>query len=165
MGGGHVISIGGMDQKEGKIKCIVSQLGMMISSDLLNHVGAPNTHEMEAIDADRVRGSSNQPLPQDLCDMLRDLDGYPNLSKLNKYRPIDYANMISVPTLILEASDEELWDRAKHGEAVYKIIQKKEVPAKYGLLKGTHYDGYATNGSQIEGCSQAIAWFKLHLLG
>ena len=120
MGGGHVISIGGMDQKEEKIKCIVSQLGMMISSDLLNHVRAPNTYEMETIDADRASGTSNQPLAQDPCDMLRDLDGYPNLSKLNKYRPIDYANMISVPTLILEASDEELWDRAKHGEQFIK---------------------------------------------
>ena len=36
MGGGHVITIGGLDHSEGRIKCIVSQMGMMIASDLLN---------------------------------------------------------------------------------------------------------------------------------
>ena len=60
MGGGHVITIGGLDRLEGKIKCIVSQLGMMITSDLLKHVGAPESKEINNLEKLRVTGSTKQ---------------------------------------------------------------------------------------------------------
>ena len=162
MGGGHVITMGGLDHSERKIKCIVSQLGMMIASDLLKHVGASESQEIEAIDESRVKGSK-EPISQDDEDMLEGLDGYPNLAKLSKYRAIHYAKLVSVPTLILEASEEELWDRAQHGEKVYEILQNNGVETKYALLKGKHYDGYSEEGSFPDGCSKAIEWFKTYL--
>ena len=163
MGGGHVITIGGSDRLEGKIKCIVSQLGMMITSDLLKHVGAPEEKEINDLERLRVKGSFEQPISQDDKDILEGLDGYPNLVKLYRYRALDYAPQVSVPTLILEASDEELWDWTQHGEKVYQTLQNNEVKTKYSLLNGKHYDGYSEDKSFNEGCSQAIDWFKEHL--
>ena len=163
MGGGHVITIGGMDRSERKIKCIVSQLGMMITSDLLNHVGAPDSKEINSIAETRVLGYNKQPISQADKDMLEGLDGYPNLVKLNRYRAIDYAKLVVVPTLVLEASEEELWDRTQHGEKVYQILQNNGVKTKYSLLNGKHYDGYSEDKSFNEGCSQAISWFKENL--
>ena len=163
MGGGHVISIGGMDHLERKIKCIVSQLGMMITSDLLKHSGAPGLSEIGSMEESRTVGESLPPIAQDESDMLEDLDGYPNLAKLKAYRPIDHASLVSVPTLIMDASDEELWGRRDQGEKVYQIIQGNGIPSKYSLLKGKHYDGYSVDGSFNDGCSQAISWFSQHL--
>ena len=163
MGGGHVITIGGLDRLEGKIKCIVSQLGMVITSDLLKHVGAPELKEINNLEKLRVTGSTKQPISQDDKDMLEGLDGYPNLVKLNRYRALDFAQLVSVPTLILEASDEELWERTQHGEKVYQILQNNGQKAKYSLLDGKHYDGYSEDKSFNEGCSQAIDWFKTYL--
>ena len=163
MGGGHVITIGGLDRLEGKIKCIVSQLGMMITSDLLKHVGAPEFKEIDKLERLRVTGNSEQPITQDDKDILEGLDGYPNLVKLNRYRALDFAPLVLVPTLILEASDEELWDRTQHGEKVYQTLQNNGVKTKYSLLNGKHYDGYSEDKSFNEGCSQAINWFKTHL--
>ena len=162
MGGGHVISIGGLDHLEGRIKCIVSQLGMMIASDLLKHVGALDTADVYSIAGFRA-SKSIPPISQDQSDMLKDLDGYPNLAKLRKYRPMDYAPLVSVPTLILDASDEELWDRTQQGERVHQTIIGNGIDTKYALLKGKHYDGYALDKSFNEGCSQAISWFTQHL--
>ena len=164
MGGGHVITMGGMDRLDRKIKCIVSQLGMMITSDLLNHVGAPSSSEIDSMEESRTVGGSLCPIAQKESDMLEDLDGYPNLAKLRTYRPIDHASFVSVPTLIMDASDEELWDRRDQGEKVYQIIQGNGITSKYSLLKGKHYDGYTVDGSFNEGCSQAISWFKQHLV-
>ena len=163
MGGGHVITISGLDRLEGKIKCIVSQLGMMITSDLLKHVGAPESKEINNLEKLRVTGSTKQPISQDDKDLLEGLDGYPNLVKLNRYRALDFAQLVSVPTLILEASDEELWDRTQHGEKVFQILLNNGQKAKYSLLDGKHYDGYSEDKSFNEGCSQAIDWFKAYL--
>ena len=163
MGGGHVITVGGIDRFERKVSCIVSQLGMMVTSDLLKHSGAPAAKEISAIEESRVSSNNIQPISQDDKDMLEGLDGYPNLAKLYKHRPVDFAPLVTVPTLILEASEEELWDRTQHGEKVHQIIQNNGIPTKYSLLKGTHYDGYSVDGSFNEGCEQAINWFKAHL--
>ena len=163
MGGGHVITMGGMDHLERKIICIVSQLGMMIASDLLKHTGAPSLREIDSMDASRASGESLPPIAQDDSDMLEDLDGYPNLAKLRTYRPIDHASLVSVPTLIMDASDEELWNRRDQGEKVYQIIRDNGIQSNYSLLKGKHYDGYTVDGSFDEGCSQAISWFSQHL--
>ena len=157
MGGGHVITVGAIDRFERKISCIVSQLGMMVTSDLLSHSGAPDSKQISTKD------DSMQSISQDDKDMLEGLDGYPNLVRLYKHRPVDFAPLVSVPTMILEASDEELWDRTQHGEKVHQILQNNGVPTKYSLLKGSHYDGYSVDGSFNEGCEQAINWFKIHL--
>ena len=54
------------------------------------------------------------------------------------YMPIDWANKILVPTLIVDVDSEELFDRKKNGKAVYDIIKNnaeaKNAEAKYKVF-------------------------------
>ena len=57
------------------------------------------------------------------------------------YMPIDWANKILVPTLIVDVYSEELFDRKKNGKAVYDIIKNnaeaKNAEAKYKVFYKT----------------------------
>ena len=76
------------------------------------------------------------------------------------YMPIDWANKILVPTLIVDVYSEELFDRKKNGKAVYDII-KQNAKAKYKVFPGTHYDIYYKH---FEASNKlALDWFIEHL--
>ena len=62
-------------------------------------------------------------------------DGTPDLAKMLDHRPIDSAGAVKVPTLIIDVSEEELFDRMANGRAVYDII-RQNTEAEYKTYPG-----------------------------
>ena len=80
-----------------------------------------------------------------------------------RYSPRAVADRIRVPTLILDAGNEELFDIREHGQKVYETV-KGNAPAKYHVFAGiTHYGIYREK--RPEAIALAIEWFRDHLGG
>jgi uncharacterized protein len=90
------------------------------------------------------------------------LSGYPNYISMKNFEPFDYVGGINVPTLVIDAEDEELFDRLENGKAFYDVI-KDRVDAKYMTLPGQHYDIYRQESPKA--IEEAIAWFNTYLKG
>ncbi|MDA9916852.1 alpha/beta fold hydrolase [Gammaproteobacteria bacterium] len=92
---------------------------------------------------------------------LPGLEGYPDLIALKKYDPASYWSKVSIPTLIIDASQEELFDIKKNGEKLHHFLKNK-VETKYIPIEGTHYDLYKGEGYK-KALFEAEQWFFLHL--
>ena len=68
-----------------------------------------------------------------------------------------------MPTLVLDAASEELWDTTANGQAVYETLKQKGIPCKYVLLTGKHYGAYESKG-YFKGQAEATKWFQRHLM-
>jgi len=149
--GGHVIYLGAHDDR---VAAIVSQVG---------YQGIGWTPERERYarqrSVDKARGVID-PIPQGI-DMVPNLKGTPDLAKMLGYRPIESADRIRVPTLVIDVDSEELFSRMANGHAVYEII-KKEAVAEYKTYPGLHYGIY--NRHYPAASSLALDWFKQHLM-
>ena len=66
-----------------------------------------------------------------------------------------------MPTLVIDAEAEELFDRLENGRAVYDIV-KEQVAADYVLYSGRHYAIYGPH--RISSIKRAVAWFETHLV-
>ncbi|MBT8370012.1 MAG: hypothetical protein KJO34_03550, partial [Deltaproteobacteria bacterium] len=53
------------------------------------------------------------------------LKGTPFLSRIAKYHPVEFANHLKIPILIIVAEKEELMDNRLHGERVYNLVKAK----------------------------------------
>ena len=149
--GGHVINMGAHDDR---IAAIVSQVG---------YQGVGWTPERERFArqraVDKARGVID-PIPQDI-DLVPRLRGTPDLAKMLGYRPIESADKIRVPTLVIDVDGEELFNRMTNGHAVYEII-KNEAVAEYKTYPGLHYSIY--NRHYPAASSLALEWFKRYLM-
>jgi dienelactone hydrolase len=148
-GGGHVLYVAAHDDR---VKCIVSQVPSMDGSwvNLFYQPGKLATQ--------RARGEID-PVPQGV-NKIGNLNGTPFLSRIAKYRPVESASQLKIPILIIVAEKEELMDNRDHGKKVYDIV-KDNVPAKYEVFPGTHFEIY--DKSRIESIGMAIEWFDKHL--
>jgi dienelactone hydrolase len=150
--GGHVIHVGARDDR---VAAIVSQVGYQ-------GVGGWNPEarrfaRQRAID--KARGTI-APIPQGI-DQIRNLDGTPDIAKMLNHRPIDLATDVRVPTLIIDVTEEELFDHTANGRAVYDII-RQNAEAEYKTYPGQHYSIY---GRHLAAASAAaLAWFRQHLM-
>ncbi len=149
--GGHVVYVGARDDR---VAVIVSQVG---------YQGVGWTPERQRLARqraiDKARGKID-PIPQGI-DEIPNLRGTPDLAKMVDYRPIDNAGAIRVPTLIIDVTEEELFDRMTNGHAVYEII-KANTTAAYETYPGKHYDIYARHYDAAS--SLAVAWFTEYLM-
>lgn len=149
--GGHVIAVGARDDR---VAAIVSQVGYQ-------GVGGWNPEarrraRRRAID--RARGTID-PIPQ-AADRIPNLNGTPDLAKMRDHRPIDLAAEVKVPTLIMDVTEEELFDHTANGRAVYDVI-RRNAEADYVTFPGEHYSIY---GRHLEASTAAaIAWYRKHL--
>ncbi len=148
-GGGHVIMVGATDPR---IKTIVSQVGGM-------GAGMENfAKELKRRLIAQARGEED-PVPQGV-DKQPGLRGTPHYGRMSLYQPISKAKNIKVPTLIVDAENEELFNRLENGWAVYNLIKDK-VPSKYVTYPGKHYDIYSTNFEAATNLQ--IEWFNKYL--
>jgi dienelactone hydrolase len=148
--GGHVIWMGARDPR---IRVIVAQVGAQ---------GSDRTPELIAHGQSRATAKARgdiDPIPQGI-DQVEGLDGTPDWAKIARYRPIDSASAIRVPTLFIDAEDEELFDRMENGHAAYEIVAKN-APAEYAVFPGKHYDIYTVRYPAAS--DRALAWFQRHL--
>lgn len=102
------------------------------------------------------------PAYPDSSAKLPHLNGNPNYISIKRMEPFDYVDQVNVPTLIIDAHDEELFDRLKNGKAFYEAI-KDRVESEYMTLPGQHYDIYRQESPKA--IDAAIKWFNQHLKG
>ena len=157
-GGGLVLQTAVDDPR---VKCVVSQVGAVDARDAaaqpyLDKGGLAGTHEMEI---KRARGEV-PPVPQGE-NTFEGLRGTPHLERFARFAPVLEAHKLEVPILVIDAENEELFDRMQHGAKVYEIA-KENVEAKYHVEPGIqHYGIYQAR--YIQGADAALDWFKEHL--
>ena len=149
--GGHVIYVGAHDER---VAAIVSQVGYQ-------GVGwtPERLHFARQRAIDKARGAI-EPIPQGI-DTVPDLRGTPDLAKMADYHPIESAQRIRVPSLIIDVTEEELFDRMKNGHAVYDII-REHAEAEYKTFPGQHYGIYYQHYPAA--AALALEWFRRHLM-
>ena len=150
-GGGHVVYVAARDKR---IKCIVSQVPSMDGSWAA--VWPDGNAYRRAIQ--RARGEID-PVPQGVNKIGR-LRGTAYLSRIAEYRPVEFADRLKIPILIIVAEREELMDNKNHGEKVFNIV-KDNVTAKYEVFPGTHFEIYGKG--RMQAIKLAIAWYDKHL--
>ena len=148
-GGGHVVYVAALDKR---VKCIVSQVPSMDGS-WVNLFYQPSK-----LATQRARGEID-PVPQGVNKIGR-LNGTPFLSRIANYHPVELASYLKIPILIIVAEKEELMDNRLHGERVYNLV-KGNVPAKYEVFAGTHFEIY--DKGRMQSIKLAIEWFDRHL--
>jgi dipeptidyl aminopeptidase/acylaminoacyl peptidase len=153
-GGGMVIWNAAHDERP---KAVVSQVGGM-------GVAWP---ELAAVAAERqtsIARGDMEPIPQNM-DKTGDLRGTPNFAHMIRYDAVAVADRVEVPTLLIDAENEELFDRRDHGGRIYEILRTHgTAPVSYVVLPGlTHYGIYREGFEQST--DLALAWFDLHLKG
>ncbi len=148
-GGGHAIMVGAKDPR---IRVIVSQVGGM-GTDMGFY-----SQELKKRLIKQARREED-PVPQGV-DIVPGLRGTPHLGRMALYQPISVAKNIKVPTLIIDAENEELFDRRKNGLSVHNLIKGK-VPTRYLTFPGRHYDIYGKNLEAV--LKVQIDWFNEHL--
>jgi acetyl esterase/lipase len=131
---------------------------MMQGADLLRHAGVDRSAVIKSAGQTAATGLNQYTGP------LPDLDGKVNLARMWDYSARGFARNVQVPTLVLDAEKEELWDPKDNGNAVYEIIKANKVPCEYALLPdATHYGAYESAGYHT-GQKEAIRWFQMHLM-
>lgn len=153
-GGGLVVWTAAHDDR---VACVVSQVpGMGVMPEEWAAMGRQRAIE-------QARGDT-EPIPQG-TDAVPGLRGTPNAAKMLYYDAVKVADRVNVPTLIIDAENEELMNRMEHGKAVYEIIKAKgNVPTKYVVMKGiTHYGIYRE--AYEESSNIQLEWFDKHLKG
>jgi dipeptidyl aminopeptidase/acylaminoacyl peptidase len=150
-GGGHAVVIAALDER---IKALVAQVS---GQDSAQFEEARAQARGRAIA--KARGDID-PIPQGI-DQVPGLAGTPDFAKMIRYRPVKLADRIRVPTLIIDARDEELMDRRQHGQAVYEIV-RQNAPARYEVFPCKHYEIYDQYYPQASDC--ALEWFEEHLV-
>ena len=98
-GGGHVVYVAALDKR---VKCIVSQVPSM-DGGWVNQYYQPSK-----LATQRARAEID-PVPQNINKIGR-LNGTPFLSRIAKYHPVEFANHLKIPILIIVAEKEELMD-------------------------------------------------------
>ena len=149
--GGHVIHVGARDDR---IAAIVSQVGYQGVG-----WGPSQVRFARQRAIDKARGTID-PIPQGI-DREPNLRGTPDLAKMLDHRPIDGADKVRVPTLIIDVTEEELFDRMANGHAVYLIV-KEHTEAAYQTYPGRHYSIYDRHYSAAS--TLALEWFSRYLL-
>lgn len=119
-----------------------------------------NERTIREAEAGLARGEI-APYP-DVTSKLPHLNGNPNYIAIKRLEPFDYIGKINVPTLIIDAENEELFDRLKNGKAFHDLI-KDRVDSEYMTLPGKHYDVYRQESPKA--IAAAIEWFNKYLKG
>ncbi len=147
-GGGHVSFLAAHDSR---VKVIVAQVGAQQPGPAVGTAGRERAIA-------RAHGRLAAIPPTE--DGVPGLAGTPDLAKMRLYRPLTTANNIRLPTLVIDAEEEELFDRTANGYALYEIVSKN-APARYVTFPCKHYaiyDQYYREASNL-----ARDWFTLHL--
>ncbi len=97
-GAGHVVSVAGTDER---VKAVVAQIG---------GYGHPKSEEFKELArrrmAEKARGLMDPPIPQGV-DGYPTLKGTPDVARQLGHSPLAYAEGIRVPTLVIDAEQEE----------------------------------------------------------
>ena len=114
---------------------------------------------VSAWETQRARGEiTPYPGPESASPGLR---GYPDMIAMKRYDPAAYWPKVSSPTLIIDAENEELFDRRVNGLALHQSL-KGRIATNYKVIEGKHYDLYRGDGYE-QALKAAQDWFLEHL--
>ena len=150
-GGGHVVSVAG---SEDRVKAVVAQIG---------GYGHPREAWYAELArkrmADKARGLLDPPIPQGV-DTAPGLRGTPDVARQFGYAPLESAARIRVPTLFIDAENEEYNEPALQGVAAYEIVKCRTVAERH-TFPCTHYEVY--DRFHDPSLKLALDWFAEHL--
>jgi hypothetical protein len=107
----------------------------------------------------RARGEI-RPVPQGEYQ-VPGLQGTPHIDRIADFGPGEYIERLEIPVLLIDAENEELFDRRKMGGRAYELLKGK-VPVAYHILEGAaHYDVYGSH--RVEATRLEIDWYNEHL--
>ena len=153
--GAHAIWVAAHEPRAG---CAVGQVAAADSRSLaaVSWAGQDIAEHAHLQAIRRARGEID-PLPQG-TDKAPNLNGWAHLDKVLSYNPVDDAGRITIPLLVIDAGNEELFDRHIAGELAIQRAQANGAPAEYTVIPGiTHYQVY---GDHFEEATQmAVDWF------
>lgn len=89
------------------------------------------------------------------------LKGYPDWAALKRFDPMGQVDSLQVPTLIIDAEDEALFDRTRNGLLLHETI-KGRVDSRYIVYPGKHYDMYQGDNRKAA-AKAALDWFVEYL--
>lgn len=114
-----------------------------------------------AIDMARGRLPS---VPDASMDRFPKAPGIPHFARMRGYRPLNEVAKLRVPTLMVDAGDEDMFDIRDNGGAVRDHLEREgRVPHAYHVIPGIdHYGIYF--GGYAESVALATSWFSTHLL-
>ncbi len=147
-GGGHVIEAAA---REPRVAAVVAQVGFM---------GVARTTERIELGKKRMVQKARGEIDGSAMGVDELAGGWPDFAKMVQHRPLENAHRVIAATLILDAKDDQYFDSAANGRAVYEIIGQ-HAPAGYKLFPGDHYTVYGPH--RAEAIEQAIDWFRAHL--
>ena len=153
--GAHAIWVAAHEPRAG---CAVGQVAAADSRSLAAVSWAgQDIAEHSSLQAIRRARGDIDPLPQG-TDKAPNLNGWAHLDKVLSYNPVDDAGRITIPLLVIDAGNEELFDRHIAGELAIQRAQANGAPAEYTVIPGiTHYQVY---GDHFEEATQmAVDWF------
>ena len=154
--GGHVIWVAAHDRR---VKVTVSQVGSMDSKDILSGGGGPGS--LEAAHEQRIKIARGDLPPVPIEPAQPGLTGSPYWARIAQYSARQVAHRVEAAALIIDAGNEELFDTADNGRAVYALLRNR-VPTKYVEIAGiAHYGIYSEK--RQEALDLAIDWYKEHL--
>lgn len=96
-------------------------------------------------------------------DVMPGLAGFTDFARWTQYDVLGQLDRLNVPTVMLDAGQEELFSIADHCRRAYEILKAKPGQiARYEVIPGIdhygiYFDGYARS-SQV-----AVDWFRDHL--
>lgn len=157
-GGGLVTWVAANDPR---VKCVVAQVPGMGGGR-----GPAAERRMYELLTKQARGET-EPVPLETGKPTGAMARYAqmryNPAKGIGFSPVEAAEKIKAPMLLVLAEKEELMDNKLNGEKVYEIIKaKKDVPVSLHTIKGiTHY-GIYKEGFE-EATKLELEWFGKHL--
>ena len=151
-GGGTALSAAALDDR---IKVLAIQVPAVFNPPVeMKNVGSARAKQI-------ARGET-PPIPDGAPDLMPGLPGTVNYARMAQYTVGDMVERVTVPTLILDAQNEEMFDITQSGGRAYKILESLGVDCYYEILPdidhyGIYFGGYE-RGSQL-----AQDWFGKYL--
>ena len=156
--GGHAVWLAA---HEPRLAASFGQVAAVDSRDLLRTSFAEHdiAKRILPMATQRARGEI-MPVPQGV-DKAPRLNGWPILEKVLRYNPVEDAGAIGIPICLVDAENEELYNRHTCGRLAYERARKNGAAAEYHVLKGiTHYGVYVAKAQ--EAGDIALAFYRKH---
>lgn len=154
LGGGLAMVMAASDER---IKVLVDQMGPVNYVHNLREMPAAMARKIETLTARGVLPA----YPDATMVNNPALNGYPNWAAMKRFNPMNYVNQLKVPTLIIDAENETLFDRTHNGVLLHNSI-KDRLDSKYIAYPGGHYDLYKGD-NQKAAFKEASDWFVKYL--
>jgi dipeptidyl aminopeptidase/acylaminoacyl peptidase len=156
-GGGLVVWMAAHDER---VQCVVSQVAWHDARGLESAEGRAELRRL----ATRIARGETEPVPQ-AAPEGQGLAGVGHRTKFYYWAPVEHAEKITAPVLLIDAEHEELFDRHASSERVYeRMTAAGRAAVRYHVVpRISHYHIY--NDAFQQSVDLAIAWYDEHLRG